>query len=561
MGERAIRDRGPCEICHQPVVSKYRARMHAECVGEFNRQRLSEPQLRTIKDSPVAAVARERLSQSYEPQNVTNLLPQKNEPQGRPFDDPRNNARLNTARNEGRVPGLSPIRVAVFDIETTGLNAGFGVVLCAVIKFFGPDETRIYRADDYPAWQKGERANDKDLVADILAGLEEADIVVGHNACVAPGQRVLTADLRWVPVETLKAGDRLLNFSSEPNPRRMWEVGTVSYAETIQLERFKITLSDGTELIATEDHPWLVGGVSNTPEGLKSRGGYRWSTTKNLNSKKNETIIHRMIEPWDDPTTYEQGWLAGFYDGEGNCSQPDSSTKRYSGHNALTVTVSQKPGPTYDRAVRYLTDLGFKTGQYHYDPKNKNIKSITIKGGATDRLRFLGSVRPKRLLDQFNPEKLASIKHFSKTPLTVKSIESIGMGEVIALQVSNGTYIVEGFGSHNCKFDVPFLRTRAMVHNLPAVNFQKIIDPVQLARQHFRFPGNSLQSIQNVIGTMNRKTPLVPEVWQRATMNGDKDAMDSIVEHCVYDVEVLTEVMFKMRGYVRKIDSLGSFRG
>lgn len=96
--------------------------------------------------------------------------------------------------------------------------------------------------------------------------------------------------------------------------------------------------------------------------------------------------------------------------------------------------------------------------------------------------------------------------------------------------------------AHNgLRFDLPFLRTRAVVHGLPPVNFQKIIDPVQLARQHFRFPSNSLNSISHVIGTQAEKTPLRPETWARATLNGDKAAMDEIVEHCLTpDHRVLT---------------------
>lgn len=282
-------------MCNEEVFSKdSHTKRHKECVGEYNRKQNS---LKYGSQFPYAAGAYpdvSGISQLAPEWPVPSLAYPSVIPVGRPFSDPRNNPRLNTKRDEGKVPGLSPVRVAVFDIETTGLNAGFGVVLCAVVKLYGPDETRVFRADDYPAWQRGERANDRDLVAAILACLEQADIIIAHN-------------------------------------------------------------------------------------GLR--------------------------------------------------------------------------------------------------------------------------------------------------------------------------------------FDVSFLRTRAVIHDLPPVNFQKIIDPLQLARQLFRFPGNSLKSIQNTLLTPSKKTELIPEVWQRATMNGDKDAMDEIAEHCLYDVEVLEEIVFKLRGYIRKIDTLGSFRG
>lgn len=97
-----------------------------------------------------------------------NRIPAK--PKGRGFDDPRN----------GKSP-INPVRVAVFDIETTGLNASFGRVLTAAIQFYGPDELVTFRADEYKDWNKGLRSDDREIVSDILASLEKADIVIAHN--------------------------------------------------------------------------------------------------------------------------------------------------------------------------------------------------------------------------------------------------------------------------------------------------------------------------------------------------------------------------------------------
>lgn len=272
----------PCDVCGCLIENNGTGSVHhicpscgRKCQGEKQRQTYDAANPSPWRDS----------------QNVTGLIPETPTPVGRPLSDPRNNARLNDARQNGGF--LSPVRVGVLDIETSGLNAGFGVLLCAVGKAYSPDERRIFRADEYEPWKRGERANDAPLLRDLLAWLEDVDIIIAHN-------------------------------------------------------------------------------------GLK--------------------------------------------------------------------------------------------------------------------------------------------------------------------------------------FDLPFLRTRAVVHGLPPVNFQKIIDPVQLARQHFRFQSNSLNSISHVIGTQTEKTPLRPETWQRATLNGDASAMEEIVTHCIADVDVLEEVCWKLRGYVKQIDRAGSFR-
>lgn len=70
----------------------------------------------------------------------------------------------------------------VFDLETTNLNADFGVVLCGVILPSGPGAKPIvFRADKYPTW-KTNRSNDAELVKDIVKELDCYDIWCGHNA-------------------------------------------------------------------------------------------------------------------------------------------------------------------------------------------------------------------------------------------------------------------------------------------------------------------------------------------------------------------------------------------
>ena len=66
-----------------------------------------------------------------------------------------------------------------FDLETSNLNADFSVILSAAIKPFGQD-TIIFRADRYPAWQRGLRRNDSGIVRDIVAELRKHAIVITH---------------------------------------------------------------------------------------------------------------------------------------------------------------------------------------------------------------------------------------------------------------------------------------------------------------------------------------------------------------------------------------------
>ena len=65
-----------------------------------------------------------------------------------------------------------------FDLETTGFEADFSIILTACIKPFGKD-TVLFRNDIYPTWEK-ERSNDSQIVADIAGELQKHMVVLTH---------------------------------------------------------------------------------------------------------------------------------------------------------------------------------------------------------------------------------------------------------------------------------------------------------------------------------------------------------------------------------------------
>lgn len=75
---------------------------------------------------------------------------------------------------------MEQISCCCFDLETTSLNADFGVVLCGVVKP-AQGKCKVFRADKLnPNWSK-ERSNDSNVVAAIVRELSEYDIWIAHN--------------------------------------------------------------------------------------------------------------------------------------------------------------------------------------------------------------------------------------------------------------------------------------------------------------------------------------------------------------------------------------------
>jgi hypothetical protein len=150
-----------------------------------------------------------------------------------------------------------------------------------------------------------------------------------------------------------------------------------------------------------------------------------------------------FAEPWDTPRTWEVGVLYGYYQGEGSLRLNKKS-------NGLAVSFSQKSGPALEEVVGLLTKLGFEP-KLRVQSKDRGVMSILIEGIAQS-LRFLGIVRPPRLLEQLERwwGKGTFPRNFSYHWDEVVSVEPLGLGEVVVLNTSTRTFIAGGYVAHNC---------------------------------------------------------------------------------------------------------------
>ena len=156
----------PCLDCGKPV------RLAADRCWDCHRARVTKTEHVSERIDPVV---------NFEPMRVPIETPA---PPSRPYNDPRNNYRLPNW-NAGlplRDIEVSPLRVAVTDIETTDLWAGgMGRLLCANTLLYSPDESVTVRADSFAAWKAGKRSDDREVVQEVLRVLEQADVVYAFN--------------------------------------------------------------------------------------------------------------------------------------------------------------------------------------------------------------------------------------------------------------------------------------------------------------------------------------------------------------------------------------------
>jgi hypothetical protein len=290
-------------------------------------------------------------------------------------------------------------------------------------------------------------------------GKEMTAIISG--SCLAPHHKVLTADLRYVPLSSVSTGDKLVSFDEETGVSgkrgRRYKTGTVTNIRTSVGEMYDVTLSSGKVFRTTKDHKWLTTNCM----GVKS-----WAETQNLQTEisygRNCTKVSRLFDEWEKDHSREAGWLAGMYDGEGSLY-----ARKTTGGNCTQLSISQSYSHNPELCedlVRLHSDFGFNLTGHIAD--GRTTGQFRIVGGQAEVARFLGTIRPSRMLRKFSPELLGNLTtQYPKELESIVSVVSAGVGEYVEVEIDAKTMVVEGYGHHNCyTHEEPYLNPQTNNH-------------------------------------------------------------------------------------------------
>jgi hypothetical protein len=261
---------------------------------------------------------------------------------------------------------------------------------------------------------------------------------VGWQDCVAFGMRVLRSDWQWVPVEKIVAGDRLIAVDEEVVPGldgyrgrgRRYRTAHVSAAVPAPRQCVEIEFDDGFRFTCTRTHPLLGSRYDGHPR--------KWMKAGDLRAGDR---IGYYLPTWDEDRSHDAGWLAGIYDGEGSMFY--NGSRRAEWTNAGGLVVAQKAGPVLDKIKRLLDARGFK---YRSSSGTSSAVHLEILGGFAEQARFLGSVRPLRLLPKLRHENryMRALRE-----RIVVAVRDVGERTVMLLETTEHTYMSEGMASHN----------------------------------------------------------------------------------------------------------------
>lgn len=273
-------------------------------------------------------------------------------------------------------------------------------------------------------------------------------------ACLAPDERVLTADLEWVPAKDVHEGDRVMAFDEKPGSQmdgdhhtRRWRVAEVEGKSKADRPSYRIHLEDGRTIVASKDHRWLTYGEHQM----------KWKRTEelvtNMHRDGRPTRIHSPIDTWQEDRSWQAGYLAAAFDGEGSISQRPV----YEGSShSLCMTFAQRDNGMADKVRASLAAKGFRWSENSKSGSGGGVAApptvqYNLLGGRPEVMRFLGQIRPRRLLENFDPTVLGQFT--KKDAVAVEKIEPVGEIETIGFTTTTGTMVVEGLASHNSEYE------------------------------------------------------------------------------------------------------------
>ena len=99
------------------------------------------------------------------------------------------------------------------------------------------------------------------------------------------------------------------------------------------------------------------------------------------------------------------------------------------------------------------------------------------------------------------------------------------------------------------RFDLKWVRTRALIHEIELTPFVKTIDTLKWAKKYFNFNSNKLDYIAKYLGVGQKMETGGMDLWKAIVFNKDKEALAKMVDYCKMDITILEAVFNKLNSY------------
>jgi len=230
-------------------------------------------------------------------------------------------------------------------------------------------------------------------------------------------------------------------------------------------------------------------------------------------------------------------------------------------HNGKVVLAEQF-GVTYETMKHWVSDSG-QTRTPIVEPKMTISVTELLAMRPSVELDFvMFDLETSNLQADFSILLTACIKPYGKDTIVFRADEypewktdranDYKITKDVATELRKHAIVIGHFSSG---FDIPFLRAKMTKHGLEPLPPMFGIDTWRIAKNNFRVSSRRLKNLSSFFD-IGEKGQVEGALWMDAAYNGDKEAMDKIVEHNIRDVEVLEKLACISFPYLKSIPKL-----
>jgi DNA repair photolyase len=292
--------------------------------------------------------------------------------------------------------------------------------------------------------------------------------------CLAADTPILMADGRTRPLSQLREGDRVYGTERVGNRRRYVTTRVLAHWTTVK-PAFRVTLRDGTQLIASGDHRFL------TDRGWRHVAGGACADERRILVPGDRLVgTGHFATPPKGGVDYQCGYLAGLSVGHGEAVDPRvlARAREYlTGDDSISLPIERPEVPSEEWHKGFLAgvfdvDGDFSQGRLRIgrvgraslpavaealrrfdfavvveDGHRSGVCRLRLTGGLGEHLRFLHATNPALT----GTGELTGTVLRSGAPLAVATVEPLEV-DLTLYDITTGTgdFIANGVVSHNC---------------------------------------------------------------------------------------------------------------
>ena len=232
---------------------------------------------------------------------------------------------------------------------------------------------------------------------------------------------------------------------------------------------------------------------------------------------------------------------------------------KYTNNTKLTIEAMKQQGFT-SRAIAAKVGIS-KSGVNDYLSKSKGIST-----GFGPRILFLDFETSAALVYAFGRFKINvgqdNVKEeggkllcaglaINQNPVTVVAVDPAAPLDdfhvcKFVYELFTQVDIVVAHNGRN--FDLKMLNARLAYYGFPPISGVKIIDTLEMAKTKFRFPSNRLDALGEYLGLGRKQSNDGIKLWKNV-QEGDAEALQTMIEYCARDVELLRDVFYALMAY------------